>query len=202
MLEPRRRNQRLTTESVIMSFARHGIPLDTMSRALVIPASHVRDVCNRAFNRGQIAAMPPATSANMRDALHVEIANLRDKIETLEEKLVAADIKTYEYTVWIGMCGFTHTDARVIHALVTNGRRSKDQLYFAMYGDDDQAPDPKIVDVYICKIRKKLPIGVTINTVWGLGYEMSDASRDKLRALRSGSPASPGLVPTIAEMVQ
>ena len=35
-------------------------------------------------------------------------------------------------------------------------------------------PEPKIIDVFICKLRRKLEIagarGVSIDTVWGQGY--------------------------------
>lgn len=34
-------------------------------------------------------------------------------------------------------------------------------------------PEIKIVDVYVCKIRKKLkPLGIDIQTIWGRGYRM------------------------------
>jgi len=38
----------------------------------------------------------------------------------------------------------------------------------------DKEPEIKIIDVYICKARKKLePIGVRIDTVWGKGYALA-----------------------------
>lgn len=37
----------------------------------------------------------------------------------------------------------------------------------------DSEPEIKIIDVYICKARKKLePLGVRIDTVWGKGYAL------------------------------
>lgn len=39
------------------------------------------------------------------------------------------------------------------------------------FAEDDR--DLKIVDVYVCKIRKKLaPLGVIVGTVWGQGYRV------------------------------
>lgn len=43
----------------------------------------------------------------------------------------------------------------------------------------DAGPDPKIVDVYVCKIRKKLDVaspglGSCIATVWGKGYQIKE----------------------------
>ena len=38
----------------------------------------------------------------------------------------------------------------------------------------DREPEIKIIDVYICKVRKKLkPIGVRIDTMWGKGYALA-----------------------------
>jgi DNA-binding response OmpR family regulator len=40
--------------------------------------------------------------------------------------------------------------------------------------DADKEPEIKIIDVYICKARKKLDaIGVRIDTVWGKGYALA-----------------------------
>lgn len=40
--------------------------------------------------------------------------------------------------------------------------------------DHDKEPEIKIIDVYICKARRKLePIGVRIDTVWGKGYALA-----------------------------
>ncbi len=37
----------------------------------------------------------------------------------------------------------------------------------------DEEPEIKIIDVYICKIRKKTdPLGLRIDTVWGKGYAL------------------------------
>ena len=42
----------------------------------------------------------------------------------------------------------------------------------------DKEPEIKIIDVYICKARKKLePIGVRIDTVWGRGYALAVATK-------------------------
>ncbi|PSM18237.1 helix-turn-helix domain-containing protein [Nitratireductor sp. StC3] len=50
-----------------------------------------------------------------------------------------------------------------------------DLLY--AFRHDDETPESKIVDVYICKARRKLsPLGIEIETVWGRGYLMPDTS--------------------------
>jgi DNA-binding response OmpR family regulator len=53
---------------------------------------------------------------------------------------------------------------------------SKEELLTWMYQfkSADEEPDIKIIDVYICKARKKLDqIGVRVDTVWGKGYALA-----------------------------
>lgn len=55
----------------------------------------------------------------------------------------------------------------------------------ALYSERaDNAPEVKIIDVFICKIRPKLePFGIRIETQWGQGWFMDAASKDELRGL-------------------
>jgi len=50
---------------------------------------------------------------------------------------------------------------------------SKTAFLSHLYGGMDE-PEPKIIDVFICKLRRKLELagasGVSIDTVWGQGY--------------------------------
>ena len=50
---------------------------------------------------------------------------------------------------------------------------TKQALMDAMYNGSIDEPEIKIVDVFVCKLRKKLkPFGVDIQTVWGQGYRI------------------------------
>lgn len=49
---------------------------------------------------------------------------------------------------------------------------TKEMFLNHMYGGMDE-PDVKIIDVFICKLRKKLPPN-TIGTVWGRGYYLAE----------------------------
>jgi two-component system cell cycle response regulator CtrA len=50
---------------------------------------------------------------------------------------------------------------------------SKTAFLSHLYGGMDE-PEPKIIDVFVCKLRRKLEVagarGVSIDTVWGQGY--------------------------------
>jgi two-component system cell cycle response regulator CtrA len=58
---------------------------------------------------------------------------------------------------------------------------TKEMFLNHLYGGMDE-PEPKIIDVFVCKLRKKL-IKVTggenyIETVWGRGYTLRDPAEE------------------------
>jgi len=61
---------------------------------------------------------------------------------------------------------------------------SKEMFLNHLYGGMDE-PDAKIIDVFICKLRKKLGNAsggkVYIETIWGRGYVMREPSEDEAR---------------------
>lgn len=60
----------------------------------------------------------------------------------------------------------------------------KERVLIAMYGVLDQdMPDQKVIDVYACKVRRKLmavQAQIHIETVWGRGYRLSPESLARL----------------------
>lgn len=53
--------------------------------------------------------------------------------------------------------------------------KSKEQLMDDLYWrrNDDEEPDAKIIDVWVCKLRPLIaPLGIRIETLWGKGYRM------------------------------
>lgn len=74
-----------------------------------------------------------------------------------------------------------HETALLSILLVRRGSLvTHEELYEMVWTDPDNAPEPKVVEVYICKLRKKVP-GV-IETLWGRGYRIDRAdSADELR---------------------
>jgi two-component system cell cycle response regulator CtrA len=79
--------------------------------------------------------------------------------------------------------GLTRMEARLMRALAEKPDRlvTKGALMDAMYFDRAQEPEPKIVDVLVCRIRRKLKGSAwAIETVWGQGYRArvaADAAR-------------------------
>jgi DNA-binding winged helix-turn-helix (wHTH) protein len=52
---------------------------------------------------------------------------------------------------------------------------TKEQMLAGLYGDGDQ-PEVKILDVFVCKIRRKIRLAIgrdVIRTEWGRGYALN-----------------------------
>jgi two-component system cell cycle response regulator CtrA len=74
-------------------------------------------------------------------------------------------------------------ELRLMTAMAARELLTKDQgmilLYAGIPGGEER--DPKNLDVYICKIRKKVgPFGVSIATLWGRGWSLDKMWRDRI----------------------
>lgn len=69
----------------------------------------------------------------------------------------------------------TRHEFALFETLQNAGHRilSQEALLRSIYGLQMDEPEIKIIDVFVCKLRKKLkPLGVEIQTVWGSGYRL------------------------------
>jgi two-component system, cell cycle response regulator CtrA len=66
---------------------------------------------------------------------------------------------------------------------------TKEQFLNHLYGGMDE-PEVKIIDVFICKLRKKIADMTDgdnyIETVWGRGYVLRDPEAEKKKVAASG----------------
>jgi two-component system cell cycle response regulator CtrA len=110
--------------------------------------------------------------------LEAENDELRARIAELEEELgLAAQPPS--------LFGFTSQEAAIFGVLLKTANPRKSTFMTALYGDEaDDPPEEKIIDVMICKMRKKLvPFGIMIETSWGEGFSMPEASKARAREL-------------------
>ncbi|ANM12075.1 winged helix-turn-helix domain-containing protein [Rhizobium sp. N324] len=93
---------------------------------------------------------------------------LEERIRQLEEALMPASIPVpVEYQL-------TANEARVYAHLASRDFGTRQSIMTALYSDRLEEPEMKIVDVFVCKMRRKLkPFGVRIETVWGQGYRLA-----------------------------
>ena len=111
------------------------------------------------------------------DIAHTLPPAIRDKIWRTSYKITIIANAYLEPSVkddWLKY-GLTPTECRFMNLLATKAGKivKRSAIMDAMYFDTDDAAEPKVMDVLICKIRKKLAKHQSpweILTVWGQGY--------------------------------
>jgi two-component system cell cycle response regulator CtrA len=86
----------------------------------------------------------------------------------------------------------TEKEYRILELLFLRGGSivAKESFLNHLYGGNDE-PDIKIIDVFVCKLRRKLSLagaGEVITTVWGRGYIVRDATAAAQTATRADVP--------------
>lgn len=80
--------------------------------------------------------------------------------------------------------GLSNKETAVLGILLANRYPRKETFMAALYSDRADAPHVKVIDVFVCKVRRKLsPLGIEIKTLFGVGYEMPEASKHRARQL-------------------
>jgi two-component system cell cycle response regulator CtrA len=107
-----------------------------------------------------------------------ENEELRGRVRQLEEAIGMAVEPPLVF-------GLTKSEAIMFGVLLNNRAPRKETFMTAVFSDRiDDPPEQKIIDVWMCKIRKKLkPYGIEIETCWGVGYAMSEACKMRARQL-------------------
>jgi two-component system, cell cycle response regulator CtrA len=111
--------------------------------------------------------------------LEADNARLRERVATLEDQLGMS----VEASLALGL---TPKEAQLFGLLLARDTITKEQALANIYGlrPDGDEPEIKIIDVFICKIRRKLRrFGVEITTHWGAGYSLDAENKARARAL-------------------
>lgn len=78
----------------------------------------------------------------------------------------------------------TRQERAIFGVILARELASRDQIMEALYPGKKFKPAPKIVDVFVCKIRHKIrPRGLAFANVWGLGYRMSPEMKAEVAEL-------------------
>lgn len=132
-----------------------------------------------------VRELPSWDELNERvEALTAANARLQDEVDLLKaEKIGHGFLAPVEW-------GLTGKEMGVFGLLMERDLASRDNIMFALYSDRiDDWPEAKIVDVFVCKLRKKVEaFGILIETRWGKGYFMSPAMKGFVRELIAESP--------------
>jgi len=100
-----------------------------------------------------------------RDAVEFLLELVRQLVPALEEDRVMKVCRQ----------GFTATEAQILLMVFDDRFMPKEVIYDAIYGSRSSGEliNPKIIDVMICKIRKKMKEkgwDAVVHTTWGRGY--------------------------------
>lgn len=119
-------------------------------------------------------------------ALLATIRRLEDRIDQLESAMGLDFLTPVEW-------GLTGQMMRLFGCLMARELMTSDAAMAAMYGDranGDDEPQPKIVDVQICKMRARLkPFGISIETRWGQGHYLTPETKALARELIAADAA-------------
>ena len=119
--------------------------------------------------------MSPADLKAKCIALQAECDRLEARVIILEDALYGGEP---QYPLdW----KLSPQEARFLSVLLTRPEvATREMFYASIYQQQDTVHDPKIIDVIICNLRRKLtPRGIEIETSWGRGYWLVDQAKAK-----------------------
>lgn len=112
------------------------------------------------------------------------IRELLERVEELQDRLERIEASLIETLEPRYVADLTRSEQLLVALLMRRERVRREELHSFLYSDrpaDDEEAEMKIVDVFICKIRKKLkPFGVEIQTIYGEGFCLPRASKEIL----------------------
>jgi len=171
---------------VIIALANEAVPVAAIARSFEISSSDIREMLEAARAAGRLIEMPIADwppNVNRAERMNVLIT----------QKNLAIHVSTCQRVL-----GLTKLEANFLSVLLHDTEVAKEKLHLVNEAQrmqrntrpDNMTPtDPKIVDVIICKLRKKLkPKGVSISTIWGHGYYIPKEAKAALSAILAGTP--------------
>jgi|HubBroStandDraft_2_1064218.scaffolds.fasta_scaffold295993_2 hypothetical protein len=170
--------------------ANEGIPVAAIARIVEHPYEEVVDTLKEAHARGEIGEMPkpdwpPAAPWSARLPSVPRSANHED-VEFQCRR--AFKLTNLEAGFMMVLLRCECADKDKLHNVIESQRRSRQNL-----PDSSELTDPKMVDVMICKLRKKLKDldpKFMISTSWGKGYYFEAAVKQQIFALIGGPYAT------------
>jgi hypothetical protein len=158
--------------AVIIRLADEGIPVRAIARATKVPSDEVYEALNEGISLGAILEMPKddwPVGSNRASRSAFRGTPLED-----EEALKFSCARFFKATP---------LEAAMLAVMLKRVELTKAQLHQVVEGNRQPGrveTDPKIVDVVVCHLRRKLkPFMVEITTVRGIGYMITPGSRDR-----------------------
>jgi hypothetical protein len=179
---------------VAINAANEGIPVCAIARIIAFPSADVYEVLNLAKSIGSIAQLP---RADWPPGIKVQ-----DRLPSIplpgDDDLQFMCKKTFKLTgleagFLVVLLKHRQVEKSRLHNIVEQQRMTRQSQ-----PNNQEATDPKMVDVMICKLRKKLKVvdkALKIETIWGGGYYIEAAMKPRIIAHVNGVEDAPPEAP-------
>lgn len=160
---------------IAVRLANEGVPVRAIARSILHPSEDVRLAVQEAIDTGTITSMPrddwpPGVPRGSRLPSFMIGKSEPAQMAACQRALA---ITRLEASFMLVLMKRDEADKVTLHHVVETQRMARTN----QPGDPDET-DPKIVDVVICHLRRKLKSkGIKITTLWGHGYYLDTAGR-------------------------
>lgn len=159
-------------QAVAIRLADEGIPVRAIARSIRMPSEDLYEMLRDAIDAGKIVELPkddwPVGSQRGQRAA------IAGTILENDETLAFACSRFFKST---------RQQSAVLAVMLKRNEITKSQIHQILEQnrptEGREATDPKLVDVVICHLRKKLkPHNIVIETIWGTGYLIPPKGRE------------------------
>jgi hypothetical protein len=179
---------------IAVAAANEGIPVCAIARILRQPAAEVYFTLKDECSRGAVIELPkadwaPASKKDDRQPVAPRLANDEDTMFQCRQHFRLTNLEAGFLVVLLRL---ERVEKSKLHNIIEQQRATRSQQ-----PNDLEATDEKMVDVMICKLRKKLKAldaSFIIATIWGGGYHITPGVKarmlDRLNGVSHASGAA------------
>lgn len=171
----------LSTLTLAVRCANEGIPIAAIARVLQSPFEYISQCLTHARKLGAITEVPKpdwptGTTSNTRSPT---LSGFVADVEFTCRKTFR--LTNLEAGFLVVLLRMAHADKEKLRLVIEQQRATRQ-----FRPDKQEVSDPKMVDVMICKLRKKLKAidpALVIRTNWGKGYYLEQDVKDRILTL-------------------
>lgn len=165
-------------DTIAANLANEGVPVAAIARSLTYPFAAVRETLAYFVHTGGISDMPMSDwppTARRADRLPAFMAKDTEHVQ-LTSIQRALKLTRLQASFMLVLLRRDDVDKDTLHYVIESQRAMRRSR-----PNNPETTDPKMVDVVICNLRKRLkPLGIKIKTIWGAGYSLEEDSRAKV----------------------
>jgi hypothetical protein len=145
-------------KALAVRMADEGVPVRSIARVTRLPSDYLYDMLREEIGRGNLVELPQDDwQAGSKRGNRVQAELSGDEDELKIKCIRCFKLTPLEASVFVLILKREHITKDQIHANISHGKDT----------------DPKMIDVVMCKLRKKLKAhGLTVQTLWATGYCM------------------------------